>query len=90
MVDADGHNNGGNNSSMRNHDSSAMFGSGATAAAGAAGAAGASVLRFNVAGSASELAGLSMGSPRGLPKYSGVGKGVLNPVLLDMGTMSKR
>jgi hypothetical protein len=97
MVDTDGHVSGGNGSSMGNHDRSReMFGSsGSAAAAGgaAAGAAGGpSVLRFNVAGSAAgELAGhLAMGSPRGLPKYSGVGKAVLNPVLLDMGTMSKR
>ncbi|WIA44443.1 hypothetical protein OEZ86_007198 [Tetradesmus obliquus] len=31
-----------------------------------------------------------MGSPKGLPKYSSTGKGVLNPVLMDMGTMSRR
>jgi hypothetical protein len=96
MVDTDGHGSSGNgSSSMGNHDSNSVkvnsvFGYGSAAAAGG-GTAGASVLRLNVAGSAAEeLAGLAMGSPRGLPKYSGVGKGMLNPVLLDMGTMSKR
>jgi hypothetical protein len=31
-----------------------------------------------------------MGSPQGPPQYIGVGKALLNPVLLDIGTMSKR
>jgi hypothetical protein len=86
MADTDGQTGGGNGSS-NSIASGGMFGAGSAAPAAAAAA---SVLRFNVAGSAGDLAGLAMGSRRGLPKYSSMGKGVLNPVLLDMGTMSKR
>uniref|UniRef100_A0A383VXR6 Uncharacterized protein n=1 Tax=Tetradesmus obliquus TaxID=3088 RepID=A0A383VXR6_TETOB len=102
MADTDSHPGGSNVGSS--NESRGMFGAGCAAAAAAgpaaAAAAAGSVLRFNVAGSAGDLAGKglagelagysAMGSPKGLPKYSSTGKGVLNPVLMDMGTMSRR